>query len=272
MGIERYWQIKHREFNDVLLNTAVVVGYMGGGKSELVNAIIYQINKTNKKFKPINIVTRDFGEVFQLHRPYYSEVLEELKDAEIINLFIDDALTSLHSIKRKRELDIDFASIRHYFRALLNGGDPSNPPFYYDGRGATLNVFFVTQRYQLLAPFQREVPVFIAKAIDLNPTHNPKDFFYNFLGAEAIAWLRENAYRVHILKDKEAMSKFLLKPLGRRPIIVSFKPKPKLKYFVLNYAKRKEWEKREKKVKKVEGDIGGVSGRGKEFLNAVAST
>ena len=252
MDIVDFWPVKHKEIKDVFLNSCTVVGLQAGGKTELVNSIIWEINHQNKKYVALNIMTRDFGEIFKIHEDRYSDIFALIKKSGIVNLFIDDALTSLHSNLRKRQTDKDWATIRHYFRAILSGADPQHPPLFYSGeRGLTINAFFVTQRYQLLAPFQREAPRFIAKAVDLNPRNDPSNFFMAFLGADAVRWLKFNLSEIELKMNVEALGKFIFKVVGHKTLLTSFSRRPRVSYYELqkefdiNYEKEDREKERE---------------------------
>jgi len=216
---------RHREFQDVMLNTVLVLGTQGAGKTALINHIIHAINQKYKECRQVNILTRFFGEVFKIaDEERYAELREVIREAEIINIFIDDALTSAHSRKRSSEIDINFAIMRHVFRMIKSGTCSVDEAYSACVEvPCTLNVFFATQRYQLLSPQMREgCNVLIAKAIDLNPTYDEKNVFQRMLGDEVINFLRENVYRVHFLKDKAALSFFALKIIGKPAMIIKY--------------------------------------------------
>lgn len=225
--VASFFRIKHDEYNDVMLITCTVIGYMQAGKSTVVNYIANRIKQANPGYRYCFILTRYFDKLFKLHTSKYSELREIIKNSDVIVIHIDDALETLHVQKHKKELEIHFAKIRHYMRCLIES-DKYDKDFYttYSRKGgkATLIIFFSTQRYQQLAPMMREGGIQIYKAVDLNPTHDPKNFFLRMLGNKYIAWLRENAFKVHILKSKRAMCYYLLKAVGAPPAIYRFKP------------------------------------------------
>jgi len=214
-----YFVCRHREFKDVLLNSALVIAPPGGGKTALINHIIHEINTKYSQYEQLNILTRFLDELFKVPvKSRYEELRERIRTAEVINIFIDDALTSLHSQKRKRDVDINWAVVRHVVRMVKSGAKSIDESYLMPVEvPCTLNVFFATQRYQLLSPQMREAcNVLIAKAVDLNPTYDNKNMFLQMLGDEAIEFLRYNAYLVHTLKDREAMSWFVIKVIGQR--------------------------------------------------------
>jgi len=263
--VSSYFRIAHEEFNDVLLNECTVVGGMGAGKSELVNYIAYRIMKDNPQHKHLFLLTRDFKLLFELHKRHYREIRKMVQNADVITIHIDDALSSLHTHKHQKTLEIRYAEIRHYFRTLRATCDEDSLfCVMHDktkcNKPATINVFFSTQRYQQLAPMMREGGVFIAKAIDLNPTHDPRNFFLNFLGPEYISWLRRNAFRVKILRDKEAMCWYLLKAVGAPPGIFKFKPAPDVGWIELV---KDTWLTHRREIEKT------ATGRARQFLDAV---
>jgi len=231
--IEKYWNVKHDLVHDVVLKSTTVVGGQGGGKTELVKALQYDIMEAyENQYNVMNIMTRDIMDIFRLHLPEYEDIFEKVTENDIVNIFIDDALTSAHSLLRKRQSDVNWATVRHYFRALLSGDDPMHPPLYYNGKkGLTLNVFFATQRYQLLAPFEREgSSVFIAKGVDLNPMNAKDNIFEAFLGEEAMGWLKENSSKIDFGADLEDYGEYVLKPKSLPPLFGTFEMAPKMRY------------------------------------------
>ncbi len=243
------WVMRQEEYKDVLLTTCLVVSYQSGGKTELVNSLIYDINHKNSKYVAVNLMSKHFGEIFKLHEKQYAAILEEVRKADILNIFLDDALHSLHSTLKKKKTDVDYAEIRHYFQALLSGTDPENPPMFYCGeKGLTLNVFFATQRYQLLSPMERETHIFIAKAIDFNVMDENGNYFMSFLGRDAVTWLKENAHSVHIDKKKKSMNQYIAKVIGRQSELISFIRRPRVPFLVLYETQTKKINKKEAQI------------------------
>ncbi len=261
-----YFVCRHREFNDVLLNSALVIAPPGGGKTALINHIIHEINTKYSQYEQLNILTRFLDEIFKVPmQSRYEKLRERIRTAEVINVFIDDALTSLHSQKRKRDVDINWAVVRHVIRMVKSGAKSIDEAYLMPVETpCTLNVFFATQRYQLLSPQMREsCNVLIAKAVDLNPTYDNKNMFLQMLGDEAIEFLRYNAYRVHTLKDKEAMSWFVIKVIGQRAKIGKYtytgaKPEYEVLAPVKSKTRRKSHKHEDTPVYAAVSEAGGV--------------
>jgi Cdc6-like AAA superfamily ATPase len=117
-----FFRCRHEEYGDVLLNSALVLGTPGSGKSTLVHYVISRICSKYSNMRCLNILTRHIDEFFRIPQRH-AELAQEIAKAELINVFIDDALTSLHSHLRKRAVDVNYAIIRHIVRMIKSGAE-----------------------------------------------------------------------------------------------------------------------------------------------------
>lgn len=206
--IQRLWKVKHEEFDDVLLTRTTIVGDMQSGKTTTIETIIKAINEVYSDIPQVNIYTRSYREVHSLHRKQHEDIREAIEKAEILNILIDDALTTMHVRGHYVSDEINFAMIRHYFKEKL------------DIRRMTLNVFFATQRYQLLFNMMRQAPILLFKAITVRDYWERRQIA-GLLGWNYLKYLDEMAREVLINKNREYMDKTIFCE-GKRVKVVDF--------------------------------------------------
>jgi len=202
---------KHEKLagDDVALNYCTVVGSIQSGKTTTVKTLIAKINKKYKKYKHLNLETKYINNVFRIHKD--KKIKEEIKDAEVINLFVDDAVTGASSKKYTYETETNWFRIRHYFREEVGV------------KRATLNVFFATQRYMSLQNILRNSPILIFKPLIILDV-GERELLGSLLGAGKWKILTEWAYKLFIEGKVAYLSKNLIKMLGKAPHTTPIRP------------------------------------------------
>lgn len=190
----------HKEVNDVVLGAfTTVLGIMQTGKSETVNSIVRRMNK-DFEVNQINLITKHFGDIFKLHE---TKLVDRIREAEMINIFCDDAITSMHSKSSNREKEINWYLIRHYFREQL------------DIEEATINAFFAAQRYKTLSLVLRQAPILIFKPTIIRDDYEEM-YIRQIIGQKALRNIKRWCVEIYYEGKVSAMKNCYMK-IGDSP-------------------------------------------------------
>jgi len=152
--IGRFFRPVHTLFGekDVFLNAAALVGFMGTGKTTTVRSLFAGIEKRyGEDHEVIHILSRDYRKVFRIHES--SALKKRIHEADIINVFLDDAARSAGSASYSAEKIGDWFYIRHYFRDMVGIEE------------GTVNFISGIQRYNNLMNVLRNAPLLLFKAL-----------------------------------------------------------------------------------------------------------
>ena len=230
---------KHEKIKkpDVMLNWVTLVGTMQSGKSTTAEALISMVNKEYEDKEQINLKFDKIQEIFKLHLAS-SDLLEDLRETDLINILIDDAVIGSSSKSYRKEDIVNWFTIRHYFADKLKVA-PS-----------TLNIFFCTQRYMNLQNILRQAPILIFKALPVVDI-SEKKLLATLLGRGKWRYLNKWCNEIFIKGNIEYMSYNLIKILGSRTFILRIKPRDvEFDKRAKNIDKHCKQLKRKKKVEK----------------------
>ena len=207
----QYFSPKHEGLYkpSVVLNKALLLGDIGVGKTTTAKSIFALINKQYSKYKQLNIYTRDFGRLLYMYKD--EKVKNKIKEAEIINVFFDDAARTLSSRSYSVEKISGWYEIRHLFMNEL------------EKKEGTVNIIFAIQRFRSLANFIRgNTALTIWKAYPVVDPDDEKEV--NLLTRGNVRLLQYWASKIHFEKDYRYMSKNLIIQVLRAPYIVDIPP------------------------------------------------
>lgn len=193
----------HEQFKDVVLGAwTTSIGIMGVGKSTLIRTLINGINTQFGDYEQLNLHTKDFGRVFGIHSD--SEVKERVRQADVINIFVDDTITSMHSRKYNVANEQNWYTVRHYFQDRV-GVD-----------AVTLNFFFAAQRYKTLSNALRQSPILIFKAVTIRDWRE-EQFYRYLLGDKHLRYLKRWVKGIYVDKKFKYLSHSLFKVGDLKP-------------------------------------------------------
>lgn len=171
-----------------------VVGIMQVGKTTTINDIVYEINETYPVHQ-VNVNAKSFQEVFRIHE---TDLVPKLQKADMINVFVDDTIKSMHSKKHNVEAEQNWYSVRHYFEEQI------------ELKAVTINFFFVTQRYKTLSNALRQAPILIFKPTVIRD--EIEEMFFNIvIGREATDKIKKWLTSLYIDKREGALKKAYVK-------------------------------------------------------------
>ena len=201
----------HKEVNDVSLGAfTTILGIMQTGKSTTINSIVRQINK-DFDVKQINLITKHFGDIFKLHEN--EKLANQIRECEMINIFCDDAITSMHSKSPNKEKEIKWYLVRHYFREEVGL------------EAATINAFFAAQRYKTLSLVLRQAPILIFKPTIIRDDYEEM-YIRQVIGQKALRNIKRWAVEIYYDGKVSAMKNCYLK-IGDSPARKFVIPKTK---------------------------------------------
>jgi hypothetical protein len=211
-NILTYFKPKHMKLlrDDVMLNWCVLVGTMQSGKTTTAKTLINLINmRYGEEYPTINLETKYINDVFKIHED--PGLVGQLIEAELINVFIDDAVTGASSKRYNWQTETNWFRIRHYFHEDLGV------------KRATLNVFFATQRYMNLQNILRSAPLLIFKALPATDI-SEKQLLGALLGQGKWRILNQWAHEIFVKGKINTMSWNMIKILNERTYIQEILP------------------------------------------------
>lgn len=195
----------------VQLNKALMIGDIGVGKTTTAQSIFSMINRLYDDYEQLNIYTRDWGRLINMHKD--EPLTKKLQKADMINIFFDDAATTLSSRSYSVEKISNWFMIRHYFMNEIGKKE------------GTVNIIFAIQRFRSLANFIRgNTAQMIWKAYPVIDPDDEKEV--NTLTRGKARLLQYWAYKITYEQDYSYMSKNLIVPVLHAPYEVNIPPLP----------------------------------------------
>lgn len=192
----------HKEVDDVVLGAfTTVLGIQQTGKTTTVNSIVRRINK-DIDAEQINLITKYFGDIFKIHEN--EKLKKQCQDAEMLNILVDDAITSMHSKGSNKEKEILWYLIRHYFREEVGV------------QSAVINAWFTAQRYKTLSLVLRQAPILIFKPTIIRDEYEEM-YIRQIIGTKALSNIKRWAVDIYYNGKVSAMKNCYLK-IGDNPV------------------------------------------------------